>query len=341
MTAELHVASIRRISEILATMRAPGSPLRSMLSADVTDPPRVPAPASIELADPAVVAAHVRNGLLRDIRGGVVPNMPDGQDESQHSGEILRVAADLVAHARGDFVLSHATAAHLHGAWTYATPALVHVTHEFHPHVARRAEPQVRRHHTRLRPSERTVVHGVPVTSPERTLVDCLRTLPAPGALVVADSLFRRGADPDEVSRIMSASRGKRGMLQARRLFDVCDPRSASPGETVARLVAIDGGLPRPECQMEVRTASATRFVDFGWPDVGLGVEFDGEIKYSGGEYGDPQDVSRNQQLRHDEIAATGVAIIRAGWRDLADPLTLGRRMTLTYYTARGARNLA
>lgn len=87
----------------------------------------------------------------------------------------------------------------------------------------------MRRHVTTLRPQERTTVHGVPVTSPERTLVDCLRTLQPAGALVVADSLFRLGAEPAEVSRIMSASAGKRGMLQARRLLDLCDPRSGSP----------------------------------------------------------------------------------------------------------------
>jgi hypothetical protein len=340
MTVAPHAASIRRISDILATMNVPGSPLRSMMSADVADPPRVPVPVSVEHADPTVVAARVESGELFATRGGAIPNLP-AEESSPYSREILRVAGTLAANARGTFWFSHATAAHLHGAWTYATPLLVHVTHDFNPHVAQTTEPLVRRHHTRLRSGERTVAAGVPVTSPERTLVDCLRTLPAAGALVVADSLFRRGADPDEVSRIMSASRGKRGMVQARRLLEVCDPRSGSPGETATRLVAIDDGLPRPECQMEVRTPTTTRFVDFGWPDVGVGVEFDGEVKYSGGEHGDPQDVLRAQQLRHDELAATGLTLLRTGWHDLSDPLALGRRMTVAYYTARGARDLS
>ncbi|WP_407320088.1 hypothetical protein UQW22_06470 [Isoptericola halotolerans] len=339
MTVAPHAASIRRISHILTTMGAPGSPLRSMMSADVNDPPRVPVPASTEHADPAVVAARVESGELFATRGGVIPDLP-AEESSPYSREILRVAGTLAANVRGMFWFSHATAAHLHGAWTYATPLLVHVTHDFHPHVARSTEPLVRRHHTRLRPRERTVAAGVPVTSPERTLVDCLRTLPAAGALVVADSLFRRGADPTEVSRIMSASRGKRGIVQARRLLEVCDPRSGSPGETATRLVAIDEGLPRPECQMEVTTPTTTRFVDLGWPDIGVGVEFDGAVKYSGGEYGDREDVLLAQRLRHDELTATGLTLLRAGWHDLSDPLTLGRRMTVAYYTARRARGV-
>ncbi|MEG3613912.1 hypothetical protein [Isoptericola haloaureus] len=324
-----HAPAVRRLTTILAQMRAPDSPLRGMLSADRL-PPLVPLTVEPALADVAAIRRRLETGHLAAVRGSLVPTSPD----DGHEGLILREVRGLAASARGEHWFSHSTAALLHGAWTYATPPLVHVTHEANPHVRRRLEPDVRRHHTRLLPRDRDVVDGIPVTSKERTLVDCLRTMWPAAALVVADSLFRLRADPAEVSRIMADSVGKRGMVQARRLLELCDPRSGSPGETVARLAAVDDGLPRPVCQMPVETRSGTRYVDFGWPEVGAGVEFDGDVKYSGGEYGLPDDVLRRQQQRHEDIEAAGVDLVRVRWPALRDTAQLGLEIRGLYERA-------
>ncbi|NNU26569.1 hypothetical protein [Isoptericola sediminis] len=333
-----HLPAIHRLEQILSTMAVPGSPLRTMLSADRACPPTVPRAVDLSRADRDRIAAQVAQGALRSDRGVVTPT---GHGDTEHAEAVLAGVRALVSSSRSRIWFSHATAAILHGAWSYATPALVHVTHVVKPRVSLTAEPTVRRHFTCLPTREQDLIEGVPVTSPERTLVDCLRTLSPEGALVVADSLFRRGADPREVSRIMTASAGKRGMIQARRLLDVCDPRSGSPGETVARLIAIDDGLPRPECQMEVATTSGTRFVDFGWPEIGVGVEFDGAVKYSGGSFGVPIEVLRRQERRHAEIAEAGVELVRLGWDDLADRYDPGASMREAYYRRLGPRRSA
>jgi hypothetical protein len=332
-----HASAVRRITAILSDLRAPDSPLAGMFTAELRAPV-LPAALDTSLADPRHVADRLSSGAAREVRPGVL--LPStGDTEPGHDETLLAEVRGLLAISRSRLWFSHATAARLLGAWTYATPCVVDVTHTFKPHVESVREPLVRRHFTTLRPQERSVVGGVPVTSPERTLVDCLRTLSPAGGLVVADSLFRLGADPAEVSRIMTDSAGKRGMVQARRLLELCDPRSGSPGETVARLVAVDDGLPRPECQIPVVTPSGTWYVDFGWPDVGLGIEFDGAVKYAGGRFGDPGVVQRRQHRRQAAILDAGFELVRVGWPELADPLALGITMRDAYMAClRGSR---
>jgi very-short-patch-repair endonuclease len=43
------------------------------------------------------------------------------------------------------------------------------------------------------------------------------------------------------------------------------------------RLLLIDGGLPRPQTQIAVVTEDGTYYLDMGWPDYMVAVEYDGE----------------------------------------------------------------
>jgi len=299
-----HLPAIRRIAAILEAMRAPGSPELGRWSADAAHPPVVPHPLDL---------------------------VADDDGSRRHDDVLLRLVGGLVAGAETPFWFSHETAAMLHGAWTYRTPQLIHVTREANPHVDEEHEPAVRRHHTPMPTGERAAVRGTPVTSLARTLVDCIRTLPRDGALVACDSLFRLGAEPWEVSRIVSASRGKRGVVQAREVLDLCDPRSGSPGETITRLAAADVGLPRPECQLEVPTARGTFFVDLGWDDVRLAVEFDGDLKY----VDDPEAARAAEAARQQALEAAGWTVVRVRWDDLADVEALEHRLRRAYLAAR------
>lgn len=301
-----HLPAIRRITGILDVMNTPGSPLRGMLSADAAHPPLVPDPLELAMADDVVVPPT-------------------------HEEAILALVREVTEGTAAPLWFSHETAAMLHGAWTVRTPQLVHVTREWNPHVDGEGEPLVRRHHTPMPPQDRADVRGVPVTSLARTLVDCIRILPRDGALVACDSMFRRGADPGEVSRIMSASRGKRGVVQAREILDLCDPRSGSPGESVVRLAASDVGLPRPECQLEVPTARGTYYVDLGWEDVRLAVEFDGELKYED----HPEEVRRTEAARQRALEDAGWIVVRVRWEDLGDPEALEHLLRGAYLAAR------
>lgn len=337
MNDAAHAPAIRRIADILQEMRAPASPLRTMLSADADAPPVVPARIDVSLAGTTAVARRLEDGTFRRVRPGVYLSTAEGDGEG-YLDRLLAEVRGVRERASGELWFSHSTAALLQGAWLYDVPELVHLTHEFHPHVAREGEPLIRRHHTSLPHRDRDHVDGIPVTSIERTLVDCVRTLLPASALVVADSLFRLGADPWAVSRIVDESRGKRGVVQARRILELCDPRSCSPGESAARMAAADDGLPRPECQVEVATVDGVFFVDFGWEDVRLAVEFDGAVKYSGGEYGDPERVRRLEAARQRAFEDAGWIVVRVRWDELSDPLALGLRIRRAYERARYRR---
>lgn len=106
------------------------------------------------------------------------------------------------------------------------------------------------------------------------------------------------------------------------------------------RLVAVDDGLPRPACQLPVVTSSGTWYLDLGWPDVGLGVEFDGAVKYDG-RFGLPDVVRRRQERRQAALVDAGFEIVRVGWPDLADPSALGLTLREAYGACSRSRRAA
>jgi very-short-patch-repair endonuclease len=82
-----------------------------------------------------------------------------------------------------------------------------------------------------------------PVTSPLRTVIDCMRVLPFPAALTVADSARRHGdVDSEVLVRGAAGVRGK-GAAEARRVAEHASPLAANPFESVLRGIALDAGL--------------------------------------------------------------------------------------------------
>jgi len=81
------------------------------------------------------------------------------------------------------------------------------------------------------------------VTSRERTLVDCLRSLPFDEALAIADSALRHGdLTFDQLQALASSVRGP-GAPRVRRVAAHADWRAANPFESVLRALAIEAGL--------------------------------------------------------------------------------------------------
>lgn len=71
------------------------------------------------------------------------------------------------------------------------------------------------------------------------------------------------------VSRGRGCGRGGRALLQ--------DSASESPKETWLRLLIIEAGFPKPQTQIRVRGGSGTYFLDMGWEDLKIAVEYDGD----------------------------------------------------------------
>lgn len=265
--------------------------------------------------------------------GWVVDLGTDGDEDGSRTirqDELLLVrAAAFTAQATTPHWFSHATAAIAWGCWTYRTPDVVDVTQLTNPHVIRRDGRHVhavRRHWTDLPLDHRSQTGGLPVTSLERTVVDCARTLVGASALAVADSAARRGVDVDEITALLGSAAGRRGVRQARQVLSLVDARSESPGESVTRWILATSGLPRPEPQIAVPTWRGAYRVDLGWRERRVAVEFDGAVKYDERAGGGGVDALMAEKRRHDALVEAGWTVLRVTWPDLTDPDVLVER---------------
>ncbi|WP_069385744.1 hypothetical protein [Cellulosimicrobium cellulans] len=284
----------------------------------------------------AEIAAALRSGDLVRARQGVYVRPPDraSSPAGRRREAVVASAVALAERLTTAFWFSHSTAAVLHGLWTWRLADEVHVTQLGNPSVRRRADPGVRRHWTALADEDRDKVGGLPVTSLERTIVDCARSLPPVGGIVVADSGLRAGADVERLGIVLEAAAGGRGVRRARQVLAEADGRSESPGESVVRWIAVEAGLPRPEPNVTVPTWRGAFRLDLAWTAHRVAAEFDGAVKYSGGEYGDPQRRLLAEKARHDALVEAGWLVLRVTWDDLADPDVVVRRIRSALATA-------
>ncbi|MGN7703417.1 hypothetical protein [Cellulosimicrobium sp. 22601] len=275
------------------------------------------------------LARRTRDGTLDRVRRGVyLPPVPADASPAQLRRElVLRRVSAVAERLSSAYWFSHTSAALLHGCWTWRLADVVHVTQLRPPKAAQTREPALRRHWTPLPVRDRTLVAGLPVTTLERTVVDCARSLPGAQALVVADSALRAGADPAVLGALLAEAAGRRGVRRARAVVGLADARSESPGESVVRWVVHDAGLPAPVPGLEVPTWRGSLWVDLGWPEHRVAVEFDGAVKYSGGGFGDPRSRLQQEKARHDALVEAGWVVLRVVWADLGDPATIVRRV--------------
>lgn len=95
-----------------------------------------------------------------------------------------------------------------------------------------------------------------------------------------------------------------RGRTRVPRLLDLVDAGAQSPKETWLRLLLMEAGFPRPRTQIPVPAPDGypLYFLDMGWEEFMVAVEYDGE-----------QHRTDIVQYRHDVVRAEYVDSI--GWR--------------------------
>ena len=140
-----------------------------------------------------------------------------------------------------------------------------------------------------------TVVEGRPATAPAWTAVEVARSLRRPRALATLDAALRSQTCSRWELRIASvAQAGRRGIVAVRELIPLAAAEAESPMESEARLVMIDGRVPMPVLQYELRDRSGRVWrLDFAWPDRKLAVEYDGFDFHSS-----PEALRRDRQKR-------------------------------------------
>lgn len=176
-------------------------------------------------------------------------------------------------------VVSHEAAAALHRLATFAPgPVVVMLHHGDHQHLS----GGTLRQSTDLRPHHCTVVDGVPVTTPARTLVDLAATVRS-GRLTTAveDALSARSCTLAELSacRDELSRPGKRGLRQLGVILTALGPGAVPAATTLERRlkrVLSEGGLPAPVREHQLPWCRDTPGrVDFAYPAQHVIVEAD------------------------------------------------------------------
>ena len=214
----------------------------------------------------------------------------------------------------GNFVYSHTSAARLHGLFLWNTDDLVHVLLRVRP-SGERFGKDVRGHTRPYTDSEVTTLGRLPVTSLERTVVDCAMMLDYRQALILVDHALRLGANPDLMNTMAGNLPGRSGVRNLRRALANADIRAESAGETLTRELLVRLKLPLPEAQVEVKSRMGRHRLDFAWREEKVALEFDGKVKYF--DYKPTAEVVFQERRREKALTEDGWRFVRVEWSDL------------------------
>ncbi|HEX5256143.1 MAG TPA: DUF559 domain-containing protein [Mycobacterium sp.] len=186
----------------------------------------------------------------------------------------LRARAGWLWTGRQGVVAGFAAAA-LHGSKWVDGLTVVDLIHD-----NRHSQPGIRAHGDRIEEDELAAVDGIPVTSGARTALDLGCWYSTTAAVAAIDALSRatriKAAD---VELLAERYPGRRGIVRARKAIALFDGGAQSPKESWLRIVLVEAGLPPPQTQIPVTDefGDLTVYLDMGWEDVKVAVEYDGE----------------------------------------------------------------
>ncbi|WP_094293056.1 type IV toxin-antitoxin system AbiEi family antitoxin [Mycobacterium neumannii] len=180
-------------------------------------------------------------------------------------------AAWLWSNRRG--IVAGRAAASLHGAQWVSPGTVIEL---IGPRERLRSGVVVR--NERIDWDEICTIGELAVTTPARTTLDLARHLNRDLAVRHLDALAAAtGVKVDDVAPLVERYRGWRGMKRARIALDLMDGGAQSPKETWLRLLVLDAGYPRPRTQIRVCDGAAEAFLDMGWDEPMIALDYDGE----------------------------------------------------------------
>ncbi len=172
-------------------------------------------------------------------------------------------------------VIAGAAASALHGAKWVDADALVELIWR-----NARAPTGVKTRDELLLDGEVARLGDLDVTTKERTAFDFGGRSTLVQAVARLDALAN-AADfkINDVLELADRHPHTRGLRQLEKALDLIDPGAQSPKETWLRLLLIEAGFPRPSTQIPVLGADGypRYFLDMGWEDIMLAIEYDGE----------------------------------------------------------------
>ena len=214
--------------------------------------------------------------------------------DSEVTPALRAKAGWLWAGRRG--VVAGFSAAALHGSKWVDDRRVVELIHGNRHRV-----PGIKTHGDLVGEDEIAMIDGVSVTSPARTALDLGCWYPTTTAVAAIDALARateiKAADVELLARRYA---GRRGITRARQAAALFDAGAQSPKESWLRVVLIQAGLPRPQTQIPVLDEfnSTIAYLDMGWEDLKVAVEYDGDHHRSDrSQYN--WDIRRLERLQH------------------------------------------
>jgi len=242
------------------------------------------------------VLHRVKQGWLRRVHRGVYLL---GPLETPYS----RALAAVLACGDGA-LLSHRAAAVL---WGLVAPPM----HAIHVTVGRdaRSRDGIRVHRTTIHPADATRRHGIPVTSPARTLLDVAATTPRELDRALNEAHVLRLVTDLSLNEQFSRYPGHRGTAALREAIRPEPKLTRSEAERRALELIGRARLPEPETNVKV----AGHEVDLLWRAERLIVEVDGYAFHS-------MRRSFEHDRRRDQVLlARGYRVMRVTWRQLSD----------------------
>jgi hypothetical protein len=216
------------------------------------------------------IGRGLTRGQLRWNYNAVHPGVyiPNGAERTVF---LNTVAAWLWTGRKG--IITGRAAAALHGAkWVNASTPIEVIAE----HGRRRSGVIV--HEQRIVDDEITCVAGMPVTTVSRTALDLARHLPRNIAVAHLDALAAAtGVTYADVFALAERYRGTPGIRRARIALRLMDAGAQSPKETQLRLWLIDDGLPPPRTQVRLTDGRKEAFIDMGYDEPMVGLDYDGE----------------------------------------------------------------
>ncbi|MDG4664256.1 hypothetical protein [Mycobacterium sp. 236(2023)] len=210
-------------------------------------------------------------------------------------------AAYLWSHRQA--VVAGLAASALHGARWVGLQAPVELVWPNH-----RAPTGVITRNDTLLNDEITRRSGLDVTTVERTAFDLARRGTIGEAVARLDALQQATRfEAESVLALAERHPRNRGLKRMPLVLDLMDIGAQSPQETWLRMLLIEQGFPRPETQIPVLRADrySYYYLDMGWEDLGVAVEYDGEHHRK-----DPE-TYRNDIIRMEYVQRVGWIVVR------------------------------
>jgi hypothetical protein len=165
-------------------------------------------------------------------------------------------------------------------------------------------------------------IDGLRIASPAQVFLDLAARMPPQELMAVGDHLLRSGRlSKDDLARRLERADRVRGVVRAREMAPLLDPRSRSRPESLIRYWLLASDLPEPEIDVPVfdRRGREVAHADLGYSRWKVALEYEGR------QHAEPEQFGRDIE-RYSLLAADGWLTLRFAGRHLGGPWTVVER---------------